>query len=85
MLATFLSFLTAFLTKLIVDWSASVRSDDALKDVGRKEGETELAKTVAETADAQAQNNAIDRSDGARGVLERLRRASGGAGNEDRR
>ncbi|MCA3597773.1 MAG: hypothetical protein IOC64_06650 [Methylobacterium sp.] len=72
LLAALLKGLADFFARLVADW----RRDGALQGKGRAEGSADLNKGISEIADAQAQNNAVDRG-GARGVLDRLRNPAG--------
>ncbi len=67
--------------KVIADFLVALASnwmrDRDLEAKGRAEGAAELNKIVAEGADEQAQNNALDRG-GAADVLNRLRNRHAG-------
>jgi len=73
MIESLLGLILGAMAKAFTTWLSDKRRDAAFRDLGAAEGSVVLNKTVAEIADAQAANTAIDRG-GAGDVLRELRR-----------
>lgn len=71
-LAEILKALAAAVADAFSAWLQRRDADAALKQAGAAEAAAETSQTIAEIADAQAHNNAVDRG-GAAGVAGRLR------------
>lgn len=72
MLEMILGAALGFVADLVERWWTNRQRDAANRDLGAAQSSATLNRTVAEIADAQAQNNAVDRG-GAADVLRGLR------------
>lgn len=72
MLEAIIGAALGFVADLIQRWWNDRQRDAANRDLGAARAEATLGKAIAEIADAQAQNNAVDRG-GAADVLRGLR------------